>query len=324
MLKFRLFVQRNKESIFLCASGFIEMYLATLGTTIKYSLHIHHPSFMSFNEKDKYSIFQKRYFNFFLKSNFGASRFKKIKEEMNLLHHLYINLRSIFSILSIKKSKQNFVLSEYTRREKKILFGVDSFVVCGALDDNSFSKKLKISGINKNHKKPLILTILIDENKRIDELLKAFQSFLDSYPDAHLLIGGRGPAQESLELLCFDLEISKSVEFLGFIAEEDLLSIYASADLFVSIDWADYRITMYEALLANTRVLISNETDHDPFLVESGYLSLCTPKASSCHLAMLKAFESSPSISEDELKTYLRKFTWNNYCRTIAEALTSS
>ena len=48
---------------------------------------------------------------------------------------------------------------------------------------------------------------------------------------------------------------------MGFVSDTDLIKYYNISDLFISIDWADFRITQFEALASNTPVLISNETD---------------------------------------------------------------
>lgn len=322
MIKMAKYIKLNQDANYLCASGHIEMYLVSLFMDYKYSLHIHHPSFMSFNETDKYSIFQKKHFKNMLKSNFGAARFEAINRNMNFLKKLYINLRAILSINAIKKSEYNFVLSKYAQQEKKILFGIDSNVLCGALDESIFEHKiLKHFSEYSKYKYKLLTIARLDENKRIDELLKAFKFFLEIEPNAILFIGGKGPELNNLKNLTKKLEIDTHVKFLGFIPDDEIYDWYAMADLFVSIDWADYRITMYEALGMGTKVLLSNETDVDSYLIQSQYLYTTQPDANSCFAVLKKALESSPSISMDELKDYLKSFTWENYSRKIAMIL---
>lgn len=316
------YISKNKEALFLCASGHIEMYIASLFLNYEYSLHIHHPSFMSFNETDKYSIFQRKHFKYMLKSNFGASRFEAIYNKLSFLKKVYINLRAILSIAAIKKSKNNFVLSNYAKNEKKILFGIDSQVLCGALNESVFDYKLHKDFSDYSPYKFRILTIArLDENKRIDELIRAFQIFLEIEPNSILLIGGRGPEMNDLQLIANELQLTKNIQFLGFIPDEDLMDWYHMADLFVSIDWADYRITMYESLAMNTKVLLSDETDADEFLMTSKYLYLSKPDYQSCVQVMKMALNEKPTASYDELKQYLSNFTWSNYCKNLAKVL---
>lgn len=322
MLKLVAYMRRHPDALFLCASGHIDVYMASVIAGKEYSLHIHHPSYMSFNETDKYSIFQRRHFEPMLNSNFGASRFKKIKDGLTFRRKLFINVRAFMSIRSIRKSRTNFVLSEYCRKEKRILFGIESKVLCGALDEKVFAYKPRKDFREFEGYKHKLLTIArLDENKRIDELLRAHKLLLQQEPDSILLIGGRGPEMQKLTAFAEELGIEDKVRFLGFVPDDDLFDWYAMADAFVSIDWADYRITMYESLVMGTPVILSDESEYDPTLIESSWLTVTHPEPKATSEAMLKALRTPPKTSREELNGLLTNFTWNRYCRNIAEAL---
>jgi glycosyltransferase involved in cell wall biosynthesis len=316
------YINKNTDAIYLCASGHIEIYIASLFSGINYSLHIHHPSFMSFNETDKYSLFQIKYFKEMSNSNFGANRFEKILKDMTLSRKIRINLRAILSIKAIKSSQNNFVLSKYAQKEKKTLFGVTSHVFCGALDDNIFNYHLKKDFTRYDKFKYKILTIArLDENKRLDELLNAFSEYLKIESNSILFIGGAGPELGNLKNIVKVLNIRDNVVFLGFIPTNELFDWYGMADLFVSIDWADYRLTMYEALAMDTKVLLSNETDVDEFLVSAKYLYITKPDAVNTKNSLVKSLLENKNISFNELKEYLMQFTWSNYCKKLISVL---
>lgn len=322
IIRFIRYIRKNKSAIYLCASGHIEMYIASLFTGTDYSLHIHHPSFMSFNETDKYTLPQKKYFHKMLQSNFGANRFQQIYMNMSLLRKVYINFRGLVSIRSIKKSKNIFVLSKYAQKEKKILFDVDSYVMCGALNDSIFKHKPKKDFSKYDNYKYKLLTIgRLDKNKRIDELLRVFKDLLKVNANSILFIGGKGPEIEKLKNLSLDLGVNNNVEFLGFIPEEELLDWYHMADLFISIDWADYRITMYESLAMGTKVLLSNETEADSYLLNSNYLKVVMPNVENTLEGVKAMLNENVLISKRELDTYLQQFTWRNYCKEIVRVL---
>jgi len=67
----------------------------------------------------------------------------------------------------------------------------------------------------------------------VDLLLQAFRNISEEYADVSLLIGGSGPLREELESLAQQLGISNQVRFLGYLAGEDLVELYGTADLFV-------------------------------------------------------------------------------------------
>ena len=70
-------------------------------------------------------------------------------------------------------------------------------------------------------------------DKQIEVIIKAMPE-IHSMCNAHLLVIGRGEHRTHLEQLIQHLELAHCVHMLGFIAEDDLPSIYRCADLFVA------------------------------------------------------------------------------------------
>ena len=106
----------HRQDIWLCASGHIDIFLASIIAGSRYALHVHHPAFMSFNDYDKYSIFLQSHFEDLLRSNFGAVRFQKIREQLTIAQKIRLNIRAALSILSLKKASEIFVLSTYAQQ----------------------------------------------------------------------------------------------------------------------------------------------------------------------------------------------------------------
>lgn len=322
ILKFSSFLKENRDAIVICDSGHIDMYLASIVSSTSYSLHLHHPLFMSFNDYDKYSIFLSKHFNKRTKSNFGANRFLAFRESLSIYKMMAINLRAFLSIKAMQKAKKTFVLSKYAQEEKKELFGIDSHVLCGAIDENIFdySPKNKFNHYDKYDW--VFLTVgRLDINKRIDILLDAFSILVNRKVNGILLVGGTGPEYDNLKLQAVNLGIEDRVEFLGFVPDDILFDYYARADLFVSIDWADYRITSYEAWAMGTKVLLSNEVKYDEFLQEKKYLFLSHPTASATAHKIEEIITEDHKVDLKEIKEYLYSFTWKNYNMSILKVL---
>lgn len=315
-------LKNHKESKIICDSGHIDIYLASIFVNFDYSLHLHHPLFMSFNDFDKYSIFLKSKYNYWVNSNYGAIRFNNIKNKLTYFDKILINIRAFFSILSIKKAKNIFVLSKYAFDEKKSLFNVNSKIICGALDSELFNK-LPQNSIDKfDTFEYKILTIArLDENKRIDQLIFAVNSLVKKNYNLCLIIGGRGPEYENLKNIVERLNLSDNIYFLGFIQEEFLYGYYSLADLFVSIDWADYRITSYESMLAGTPVVLSNEVEYDDYLIRNKYLFTCSPNAKELEVLLEQKLQLKNTELKFSINDYLENFTWDNYVKQIISFL---
>ena len=316
-----LYLLRNKSSRFICDSGHINFYLASFLSRISYSLHIHHPSFMTFNETDKYSIFASDSFKKLSESNYGAEEFLEAKKSLSFYQKIKINIKALISILSIKKADNVFVLSEYAATEKNLIYGIKAHVLIPGLDESYFNHKITNSFPSKNYSKVLLTLCRIDETKRLKELVDAFRIYSEIEKNTILWIAGDGPYRYELEK--YTLSQNLNVKFLGFIKEESLLDLYASADLFVSIDRADFRITALEANVVGTKTLLSSETEPSAELVQSGFLQTCEPNPESTAKAIHEFINIEPKISLEELHIILKQFTWYNYTKDMVEIIDS-
>ena len=71
------------------------------------------------------------------------------------------------------------------------------------------------------------------EKKGVEVTLKAFAKFVQRWPNSRLVIAGDGPLRQPMEQLTEQLQISRSVEFTGFLGEEQLLKRYYGCHFFV-------------------------------------------------------------------------------------------
>lgn len=310
----RKVIKDNKFARLICHSGYIEFGMASLSLNRPYSIFVHQPTSMSFNESDKFSIF---YWSKFKKLFSYTPMFNELVKRHSaipLLHKIILNVRAILSQYILKRAKRIFVLSRYARHEKKQLFGIDATTYIGALDKEYLGTVFKCKRPHKKKQIPKIVTLSrLDENKRIDIIIRAVKKLWDDGNGVTLDICGTGPAKENLEKLSKDLELEAYVKFLGYVNEDDISDVYFNADLFATVDWADFRLTTYEALAHRCKVLVSSETEIDNKLKHSGYLFSSEPNVETVTKKINKALNTIPVWSEKELLTYLNAFTWEKY-----------
>lgn len=318
----RVWLASHPTDWIISSSGHIDVYLLSLLTGIPYLLHIHHPLFMSFNDYDKFSSLYRAHFDRLCSSNFGAAEFRQQRDSLTLAQRVRIELRARIYLAAVKQARRVLVLSEYSRAEKQLLFGVEALCLQGAFDDDIFSRyRTMTPGVRAAGKTILTVARLV-KDKRIDVLLRAFARFVKLFPGSRLVIIGKGPEQPALLRLAADLGIADDIEILGYVEDSELQRRYWEADLFASVDWADYRLTAFEALAAGKTVVLSNETDLDPRLMESGYVHLVAPEEDETLRALEKAASVRPKIDDDSLVEILRDYTWDRYFRRIESLLT--
>jgi glycosyltransferase involved in cell wall biosynthesis len=308
---------RETENIYIIDSGFLQFYIVTFFFKIKYFIHLHHPLFMSYNDNDKYAYIHRKWLDQYLKSNIGAQNL--IKPKFNILQILKLNIRAYFFYKFIRKAKDTFVLSEYSKQEKMDLFGVKAKVLQGALTQifpYDSSKYKNIQTLN------FLMVGRLDKNKRIDNLIKSFLCLVNYYRNKIVLkldIVGSGSELSNLKGLTNQLNLEEKVCFHGYINESNLKKFYQNSHIFISLDWADYKITMFEALNYSNFVIVTNETEISCEIQNSN-------RVYKSDLEFNTIVENTNSIlqildSDDFTNDILKPYLWSNYFSQTVEII---
>ncbi len=187
------------------------------------------------------------------------------KAKMRLKRAVKRKMRHRTEAQSLARSHAVIVLSEHSRREA-LAFGVPASritLIHGGVDTQRFApplhgKESVRSTLDVPQTGPLLFCVRrLAPRMGLDVLLGAMRIIVQTHPDASLLIGGSGPEHARLEKLIFSLGLTKNVRLLGFIPENQLVSYYGAADLFVLPTTAleGFGLVTIEALACGTPVL---------------------------------------------------------------------
>jgi glycosyltransferase involved in cell wall biosynthesis len=108
---------------------------------------------------------------------------------------------------------------------------------------------------------------------RIDLLLTAVSELdLELQDQLVLLIASAGPQRDSLLQYAYDLKIGEFTRFLGRLSDEDMSTLVASSDLYVSTSPTDGGIasSVAEAMACEVPVITSDFGDNRHWVTESG------------------------------------------------------
>jgi len=115
--------------------------------------------------------------------------------------------------------------------------------------------KFKLNNINLEDKFIFLTVSYLKDNKNVDVLIKAFKKALD-HIDAKLIIGGKGPEEEKLKMLCADLGISNKVEFKGALSRAEVPQVINSCNVFVlASKFETFGVVLIEALSSGKPVI---------------------------------------------------------------------
>ncbi|CAG0935237.1 phosphatidyl-myo-inositol dimannoside synthase [Thermoflexales bacterium] len=115
----------------------------------------------------------------------------------------------------------------------------------------------------------------IEKVKRLDVVLEGLRLILQSRKDVFLVIGGTGSEAERLQHLAVRLDVNPQVVFAGFIAENDLPSYFALADIFIfHSTFETFGVVVAEAMAAGKPIVVADDTAVSELIVhkESGWV----------------------------------------------------
>ncbi|EPC6324848.1 glycosyltransferase family 4 protein [Enterococcus faecium] len=200
------------------------------------------------------------------------------------------------------------------------------------ITQQDISKLRESLGLQENHLMILSLS-RISYEKNIQALINGFPQVISAYPNARLVIVGKGPYVEELEELISELQLEEFVQFTGEVDNNDVALYYKAADYFVSASTSETQgLTYTEAMAAGTPCVVEGnaylnrlfdhpslgktfETDEDfaPALID--YISSEVPKdpkvleaklydISSTHFgeAMIEFYQDMVVYHEEEMR----------------------
>jgi glycosyltransferase involved in cell wall biosynthesis len=110
----------------------------------------------------------------------------------------------------------------------------------------------------------------LSQRKGVKYLIQAMPEVLERVPEARLRIGGSGEREGELRRLTAKLGLEDSIEFLGFVPDEDLPDLYASGTVFCMPSvYEGFGMVMLEAM-ASSMPVVAFKTGGVPEVVEDG------------------------------------------------------
>jgi 1,4-alpha-glucan branching enzyme len=152
-----------------------------------------------------------------------------------------------------------------------VYYGVDERYRPGPADEEMRRKVNPAGG-------PILLHVgSLKGRKNLPVLLDAFADIQREFPDARLVLAGRGPEEAALQNQVKQLDIDQAVRFAGFVSEAEKLAYYRCATLFVSTSLLEgFGFAVVEAMACGCPVVVT-EAGSLPEVVENGKTGLLVP-----------------------------------------------
>jgi glycosyltransferase involved in cell wall biosynthesis len=222
-----------------------------------------------YEEVDGISVYRVRYiplypFHLQFHGIFVNRLFKSMESSFDLVHLHNSNIPVIHSslptIVTEHGTMQGYVNNYYGIKD------VD--VVYNGVDTNFF-----IPAEEKEWKDPYVLyTGRLSPEKGLLDLIESAKYMCQDYPETKFVIIGRGPLERRLRKLVHNLNLNKSISFLGYMNQNTLVKYYQNAMVYVLPSYIEgLSTTLLEAMscgiptiatniAANSEVVVDNET----------------------------------------------------------------
>jgi len=135
----------------------------------------------------------------------------------------------------------------------------------------SFSGRTNLKNINTPR---LVVTRNLEKIYGIDTAIKAVSILKSKFPDIKLFIAGSGPLLEELSGLVAMLGLSSNVEFTGKLSPDEVVKLYANADIMLNPTTVDNMPNSVLEALAVGIPVVTTDVGGIPHIVENNQTAL--------------------------------------------------
>ena len=204
-----------------------------------------------------------------------------------VLHGLYHPIGR----LPLRKAEQCIAVSKWERRALRDVFGVDARVVPNGIDVDRYTR----AEPHTTSKAYILSAGRLVESKGIQYVIEA----LGELPELRLKITGTGPYESDLQQVARNAGVESRVEFLGYVSEDRLASLYSGATAHITLsDFECYGLTVGESLAAGTPVVVHDTTALSEWTDVPGCLGVQERDPTTVAVAIREAVRLQPDPTE--------------------------
>jgi len=229
---------------------------------------------------------------------------------------------------SVKRASHILADSHSTKRdlETQLAVSPERITVVGAGVEPRFrpiTNEQELTQVRRKYNLPdqFILSLgTLEPRKNFTGLIQAFNQLQGTFPALHLVIGGsKGWLYEPIFAAAAQSPAADRIHFPGFIADDDLATLYSLADIFAfPSHYEGFGIPILEAMACGTPVI---SADNSSLPEVAGGAALLVPATDTAALTdAIHRLCTTPSLREQCVRLGLAqpaKFTW----QTAAEKL---
>lgn len=211
-------------------------------------------------------------------------------------------------VITISEQSKRDIMKYYEIKENNIKV-IPNGVNIEKFNPTNYSEELR----KRYGNKIILYSGLMVQRKNIHVLLKAFKYINEELPDVKLILTGEGNFLEEYKELTNSLGIESNVHFLGFVSDQKLLKLLATADLFVFPSKKEgFGQVIIESLASGTPVICADIPPMADIIDDAGKVfEVGNPK--DLAKKILNLFQDSKSYSNIKKNTHkiAKRYQWS-------------
>ncbi len=297
------------------------------GFNYKYVCFIHGSFFQFSDDYEKYMLPFKKHLNEIrLNDPVYTQQIPEEIPSLKLISRIKKELTSFVKFNAVHHSEAIFVLTAKAKREIEILYDHGKvFSAKGAFSESEIEIKNGFNDLKSKYgsvgKKVIFSLCRLVPKKRVDFIIRSFALLCESDADTVLWIGGNGPHKNELIRIADELGIRNRIHFIGFVADNEIIDHYMSADAFICADIADYDITTHFALALGRKVIVSSQHDFETSADQLQLLFKFENSHEHASAKMKDALNSSHPVSETALQNFVKNHSWESYFKKLYDVM---
>jgi len=193
---------------------------------------------------------------------------------------------------------------------------------------NAVSDRFLEAGRSPSSKKDEFLILYVgrlDYRKGLLDLIESMELVTKRIPKARLVVVGKGPLLSQVAKRVNELKLQKHVEVKGFVTEEEVLSYYLSASIFVLPSHYEGLATTSLEAMACRAAVVATDVRGNSDVVKSGQTGLLVPKKDPRALGdaivyLLEHPDFRERLASNARKLIEENFTWEKVTDRVLEA----
>jgi glycosyltransferase involved in cell wall biosynthesis len=209
---------------------------------------------------------------------------------------------------AVRQADSIVAVSEWERDKLLHDFGITATIIPNGITTSRFN------GIDTTDRaRPYLLTVgRLEEYKGVQHIIRAMKSL----PAYDLLIAGSGSYREHLEQVAIDENVADQVVFLGYVEDDILPSLYANAEVYVTMSEAEaYGMTVAEALTAGTPAVVLRKSGLTEWQSKPGVIGIDSVSPDAIRKAI---------ITSKEIVVQWSPPTWDEVTSSVEEIYDST